>query len=158
MVTKNLEYGCFVTGYDVRYIITSLGRLYSNVSDRWLNPNVDSSGYIQYRLTRNGKARSVLAHRLVAQHFIDNPFDLETVNHIDGNKLNNKVNNLEWMSVADNIKHGQQIDGELINPEGTLVKFKGVAEFARLNNLDPSHVSKLLRGEANTCKGWTRNG
>lgn len=57
-------------------------------------------------LWKNGKGKDFLVARLVAITFLGKPKDGETVNHKDGNRLNNKIENLEWLSLADNIRHG----------------------------------------------------
>lgn len=67
---------------------------------------LDESQYIQYRLYyAPKKAKAVYAHRLVAEAFLPNPKGLEVVNHIDGNKENNSVANLEWVTASENAKH-----------------------------------------------------
>ena len=70
----------------------------------------DGSGYLQAVLRVNGKYVMFLVHRLVAKAFIPNPDNLEQVNHIDENKYNNDVNNLEWLSRLDNVRYGTGID------------------------------------------------
>lgn len=70
----------------------------------------DGSGYLQAVLRMNGKYVHFLIHRLVAKAFIPNPNNLEQVNHIDENKHNNDVNNLEWLSRLDNTRYGTGID------------------------------------------------
>lgn len=60
-----------------------------------------------YDNNRNGKIKSI--HRLVAETFLDNPNDYPVINHKDGNKLNNNVNNLEWCTVSHNVKHAYSI-------------------------------------------------
>jgi len=62
-------------------------------------------GYEGVWLTKNGKARQKLVHRLVAKAFISNPQAKPQVNHKDGNKLNNYFNNLEWVTCKENINH-----------------------------------------------------
>lgn len=70
-----------------------------------VHPRINNSGYARVSLRKDGKSKEFLVHRLVALAFIENPKNLATVNHIDGNKLNNSVENLEWLSLSDNIKH-----------------------------------------------------
>ena len=70
-----------------------------------LKQSYASKGYKQVCLNVEGKTTTFRVHRLVAMAFLENPKDLETVNHIDGNKENNHVSNLEWCSVADNLRH-----------------------------------------------------
>lgn len=61
--------------------------------------------YASYRLRKNGNNKTLKAHRLVAQAFIENPLKRKFVNHKDGNKLNNHVSNLEWCSHLENMCH-----------------------------------------------------
>lgn len=63
-------------------------------------------GYPAVNLMERGERKRWLVHRLVAEAFIPNDTNKETVNHKDGNKRNNHISNLEWMSVEDNLKHG----------------------------------------------------
>lgn len=72
---------------------------------KMLKQSYASKGYKQVCLNDNGRTTTFRVHRLVAMMFIENPDNLETVNHIDGNKENNHVSNLEWCSVADNLRH-----------------------------------------------------
>ena len=65
-------------------------------------------GYCQVTLTKNGKSVKKLVHVLVAQAFIPNYENKKTVNHIDGNKQNNTVNNLEWNTQRENIIHAYE--------------------------------------------------
>lgn len=68
-----------------------------------------NNGYLMVDLRRNGKAYHKRVHILVAQHFIPNPDNLPQVNHKDGNKQNPDVNNLEWSTCSDNVKHAIRI-------------------------------------------------
>jgi len=63
------------------------------------------AGYILTNLTRKGKTTKIAVHRLVAKSFILNPYNKKTVNHKDGNKANNRVTNLEWATLSENIQH-----------------------------------------------------
>ena len=76
-----------------------------NRKGKVLKPNVDGYGYEAVTLSKNGKRKTYLVHRLVAMAFIDNPLQKETVNHIDGNKLNNSVENLEWATQKEQRAH-----------------------------------------------------
>ena len=66
----------------------------------------DSTGYLQFSYRNNGKRYYKRVHRIVAETFIPNPLDLPQVNHKDGNKLNNCVDNLEWCNNSQNTQHG----------------------------------------------------
>lgn len=70
-----------------------------------LKQEVNKYGYCKVLLLNNNKRLSASVHRLVAQAFIPNPSNLPQVNHIDGNKLNNHTDNLEWCTPKDNVRH-----------------------------------------------------
>ena len=70
-----------------------------------LKPQLNSNGYYRIYLSKNGKVTKKYIHRLVAKMFIPNPNDLPQVNHKDGNKLNNRAENLEWVTPKENIQH-----------------------------------------------------
>lgn len=67
--------------------------------------SLTKDGYVKVRLSRNGNDKTVRVHRLVAEAFIPNPLKKETVNHIDGNKQNNNVDNLEWADRSEQMYH-----------------------------------------------------
>jgi hypothetical protein len=88
-----------------QYAITEDGKVFSIKRGIYLKTRVDRYGYEIVTLWDRGKQLTRKVHRLVAQAYIENLFDLPTVNHIDGNKLNNAAGNLEWASVRDNHSH-----------------------------------------------------
>ena len=92
------------------YWINEQGEVFNETSQRWLQGSIGEHGYKYYRLSKNNKKKMFYAHRLVAEAYIDNPLNLPVVNHIDGNKLNNSIDNLEWASYSDNTKewHNKQ--------------------------------------------------
>ena len=63
------------------------------------------NGYFALNLIKEGKSKTKYIHRLVAETFIDNPNSKDEVNHKDGNKLNNRIDNLEWVTRAENMQH-----------------------------------------------------
>lgn len=107
-----------IEGYDGKYQISSLGRLRSTYfldaygvkryRIYYIKWSEITKGYLGTRLCLNGKMiDSVKAHRLVAEAFIPNPEGLPQVNHIDGNKKNNRVDNLEWCDNQHNAMHAK---------------------------------------------------
>lgn len=87
------------------YLIDEDGNVFNQQTNKVLKGSIGENGYRYYRLSKNGKKKMFYAHRLVAEAFIDNPENYPVVNHKDGNKLNNNVSNLEWVSYSDNTKH-----------------------------------------------------
>jgi hypothetical protein len=87
------------------YLIYSDGRIYSEKTKRFIKQQVCNSGYYQVVLRVNNKSVGYFIHRLVAKHFIENIENKPVVNHKDGNKLNNCVDNLEWVTYSENSKH-----------------------------------------------------
>lgn len=84
------------------FSVTAEGIVYSRFG-KVLKPRLSNAGYARVVYYQDGKHISVLIHRLVAETFLDKTD--EFVNHKDGNKLNNAVNNLEWCSRSHNVKH-----------------------------------------------------
>lgn len=91
------------------YQINEFGEIYNSVTKKWLQGSIGENGYKYYRLSKNGIKKMFYAHRLVAEYYLDNPEKYPVVNHLDGNKLNNHINNLEWTTYSDNTEHWHNI-------------------------------------------------
>lgn len=118
-----------IKGYEGKYIISNYGEIISlprykqNKSKlqyvepkeilRYVNPK---NGYVYVQLWNNAKYKNIRLHRLVAQTFIPNLENKPQINHIDGNKQNNKADNLEWCTQSENSKHAYRIG--LAKPRG----------------------------------------
>jgi hypothetical protein len=89
---------------ETNYSISETGEVKNDVSGRLLNPSIQQ-GYCHVGLTIDGKIRRFRVHRLVAIAFIENPENKPYVNHIDGCRSNNSVENLEWCTPAENTQH-----------------------------------------------------
>lgn len=98
---------------DRDYLIYNDGRIFSKKNNRFLSGKIDNVGYRLYALaitdeltvSKRRKSKMVYAHRLVAEYFIPNPNNYPYVHHKDGNKLNNCVFNLEWVSPKQNAQY-----------------------------------------------------
>lgn len=179
---EELEEWRFIIGHEGQYQVSNKGRIRSidrefirsngrvmKLKSKIMKLNITSEGYVGITLHLKGKNKSYRVHRLVAQAFISNKENKETVNHKDCNKQNNKVSNLEWNSVLENVRHARannlypskvpnnRLEGEVLSPFRQLFYFKGLNEFCELMNLHASNFSKVLRGKRQSCKGWIKN-
>lgn len=92
------------------YTIYDTGEVFNENTGKKLEGKIRLNGYRVYSLSKNNKKQDFYAHRLVAEYFINNPNNLPVVNHKDGNKLNNSIENLEWVSYSDNALHAYKED------------------------------------------------
>lgn len=106
----------YIDGNLTSYQISDTGMVYNTATGRYLSGSHDKRGYQVVSIYCNHKLYSVKVHRLVAIAFIPNPENKPTVNHLDGNKDNNCVDNLEWATHKENITHA--IDTGLRNTSG----------------------------------------
>ena len=137
------------------YGVTKWGRVWSIRRKIWMKPCIDN-GYERLCLRDDaGDVQTPWVHRLVALAYIANPRNLATVNHRDKNRQNNNVANLEWMSNAENIEHGQSGSYFFIK-EGKQVEVNNLSKFCRDNNLSQGNMSSVLSGARNSHKGYTK--
>lgn len=93
-----------IVGYE-GYAVTNDGRVFNCKTNRRLKVDVSNRGYYRITVCKDNKPKKFSIHRLVAELFIPNPNNYETVNHINGDKSDNHVGNLEWMSQVQNQEH-----------------------------------------------------
>jgi len=87
------------------YYVTTLGRVWSSKSDRFLRPSVSSNGYLVVSLSHVGRRQSFTVHGLVVRAFLGPKPPSMEVNHRDGNRINNRLDNLEYVTRRYNIRH-----------------------------------------------------
>ena len=90
---------------DNNYLVSNWGRVFSVRKMKVLTPKHNHDGYLRIQLWSHRKSCFIAIHRLIAEAFIPNPDGKKTVNHKDGNKQNNRVENLEWATQQENIQH-----------------------------------------------------
>lgn len=100
----------WVVGYEGLYMVSDQGRVMSvpkatKPDGVVLSQQLGKNGYLTVHLCKNGKHRRVSVHRIVASAFIENPHGKSDVNHKNGDKQNNALNNLEWVTRSENVKH-----------------------------------------------------
>ena len=94
-----------VKGYEAYYAVSNIGRVSSLRQGRIMTPTDNVHGYMIVSFRVNGHRKNQYVHRLVAEHFIENPKNHKYVNHIDYDVKNNRADNLEWCTQQENIKH-----------------------------------------------------
>ena len=90
------------------YSVSNFGNIKNNITGKVLKLRINKTGHLTVNVKPNGryeKSKTFKLHREIAIAFIPNPNNLPIINHKDGNKLNNDINNLEWSSVSYNMKH-----------------------------------------------------
>ena len=173
-----------IEGYEGKYEISSLGRVRSlfdkNGKKRILilKPRISKNGYLYLNLWQNSKGRAKKIHRMVAETFIPNPENKETVNHKNCVKTDNRVENLEWTTWKENSQHAA-LNGRLRDEHGinnpmygkhgkdcpfskTVFQFSLDGKFIRewenvkiaSQTLKISHIDSCARGERKTAGGF----
>lgn len=118
-----------ISGHEGRYAVTNDGRVWSYVSNRWLSAPLNNWGYPKVCLHGLGKRRTVAVHRLVAETFLKKTQYCTEVNHIDGDKTNNNLHNLEWVTRSQNTKHAWE-NGLQSNNRGIFAAQKSRRKFS----------------------------
>lgn len=91
---------------NTNYVAFTDGRIYSKRMKKFLTPKINYDGYHRIQIWKNNKCKMIQWHKVIAETFIPKPSEKHNVvNHKDGNKTNNNVNNLEWVTQKDNIAH-----------------------------------------------------
>jgi hypothetical protein len=103
-----------IAGYERLYEVSNFGnvRRIFRYGKRWVHTckqKLTKDGYRESTLVKDNNPKCVRTHRLVAAAFCENPHNKNEVNHIDGNKLNNRADNLEWCTSSENQKHAYKI-------------------------------------------------
>lgn len=119
---------------------------YRNKKEKILNPDTVKGGYLRVVLyDDNLSKKKYMVHRLVAEHFIPNPKNKPQVNHLDGDKTNNRLNNLEWVTASENQMHAFRIG--LSKPK------KGInSHFAKLTKEEVLDIRKQYQPHVFTAK------
>jgi hypothetical protein len=105
-----------IENYEGKYQISTKGRIRNIKKGNFLTPSPDTKGYTRVNLWGCGGYKTKKVHRLVSLAFIDNPENKEQVNHKNGVKSDNRLENLEWNTSNENIQHGY--DNDLISSKG----------------------------------------
>ena len=179
-----------IYGYEGRYQISNLGRIkllahtrkrnggIVNVKGKIMKQSITNGGYMKIVLFRNNKKVNLYTHRLVAIHFLENRENKREVNHLDANKKNNNVLNLEWSTTKENSAHAwkngliKKVTGmdsllygkrgaksplskkvKQITPFGEIIKWDSITEASNKIGVSISSLSGCLKGRQKTSAG-----
>ena len=157
-----------VEGYEGKYQVSNLGRVKSlnfrnTNTSKIMSLNDNGYGYLVVSLRKDGKRESKYVHRLVAQAFIENKENKPQVNHIDEDKRNNCVDNLEWVTGSENINHGTRNIRDGLNKKtgviginissGYIIGFNSFKE-SKDFSFNPRCISHCVSGRNKTHKGF----
>lgn len=158
-----------IEGYEGLYQVSNLGRVKRlkgkyRKSERILKQGINKQGYLLVCLCKDNTHKMGRVHRLVAQAFIPNSENKPQVNHIDEDKTNNNVDNIEWMTAKENNNHGSRNVRSAIS-KGTKIKaidiatgecneYYSIHECARELGLSHSNILKYLKGKLRHVGGY----
>ena len=149
--------------YEGHYQVSNFGKVKSIKfgKEKILKLNKDKDGYLQVTLCKNNIKKVYKVHRLVAEAFLDNPYNLSQVNHKDEDKTNNNVDNLEWCDRLYNVRYGTGIERRSkkrskpvlqYDLNGNLIKVWISVNDAGRNGFNQGNVADCCRGERKTHK------
>lgn len=150
--------------------VKSLSRLIKNSNNRItkekiLKATYDKDKYLSIGLSKEGKTKTFKVHRLVAEAFIPNKENKRTVNHINGNKEDNRVDNLEWSTDREQMVHCKEVLGwnphhtknrkrrKIMRSDGKI--YNSIKEAGIENNLFPSNITMCCQGKVKTIGGYS---
>ena len=113
------------------YKVTKDGEVYSKYRSKWMSKHTDRKGYYYFSLWIDGRTKLMKAHRLVALAFIPNPDEKPFIHHKDGNRKNNNISNLEWVTPSENVLGGFKNGRKAWNKDIKSVKNMTLMNLAR---------------------------
>lgn len=137
------------------YTIYSNGTIFSNKSNKFLKQQQDSRGYMRVGLTINGQAKTYKVHRLIADAFLPKENNKPQVNHKNGIKTNNRLENLEWCDSSHNMKHAYDNGlktshhNKVVLDTQTGVFYSSATELANLIGMNRATLISRLNGHRN---------
>ena len=156
-----------VVGFE-KYEVSNLGKVRNIKSGKILKPHLRRDGYLVHGLWKNNKKKNLYLHRIIATAFIDNPEAKPQVNHIDENKTNNDLSNLEWCTIRENINHGTRTNRvaekrskkvvQLDLDDNVLNVFKSMRQAGRETGIDASSIAKCCNGKLKSSGGYKWRG
>lgn len=140
-----------IKNYEGLYAITEDGQVWSYKNKIFLKPFDNGKGYLKVDLCKDGKEQFWYIHRLVAEAYIPNPNNYETVDHINNNSKDNRVDNLQWMTRGNNARKAISKPVYCIELEKVFPSQKAAAKEL---GLDQGNISKVCRGVIHKTGGY----
>lgn len=150
-----------IEGTAGNYEVSSYGRLWSNISHRELRTYINSDGYVMATFPISGVKKRRMMHRIVANAFIPNTEGKPQINHIDANRTNNHVENLEWCTPSENTRHSFKLgiskgtphhEKPVVRSDGKL--YNSMSDAARDLNVPYSYIRDVCNGTQKTTRGY----
>ena len=146
-----------VDRYDSKYSVSNFGNVISHIGKNKELVKLNTiNGYLFVRLSKNGKAYTELIHRLVAEHFLDNSNSLPHVDHIDFNKQNNNVQNLQWISIKENNRRSKskKVIQKSICGQVKIQVWEGLGHIQEALGFNKANIQKCCKGKKPTMYGF----
>lgn len=166
--TKGFERN--IKGFEGLYTVNALGKIYSARNDKYLVASQDRFGYLKVNLSKDGKFSQMKVHKIVAETFLGERPNGAQINHIDEDKTNNCVWNLEYVTPSDNINHGKRnekvadslransmfrIPIKRCDLQGNILEeYASISEASRQTGIAQSNISRSLTGKRKTAGGF----
>lgn len=140
---------------EFEYTLSNEGIL-KNKLNKIIKPQINKNGYCVVNLYKNNKRKAFYLHKLVAKYFLKNYDENKTINHIDGNKLNNNVSNLECITYSENLKHSYDYLKRPVNKSSGYKKVKiyknekficesrSIDNASRISNVSSTQIRRLI--------------
>lgn len=162
-----------IKGYEGLYQISNLGNVKSlskqiirsngkkqTFKEKKLKPGLSKNGYLSVSLFKNGKGKTYMIHRLVAETFIENINNYKCINHKDENKQNNIVNNLEWCTYEYNNQYNDKMKHRRINvlqytKDNKLIKkWDGLINVEKELGISRNNITSVCKGKRRYAGGY----
>lgn len=169
-----------IGGYEGMYQVSSFGRVKSlerksqntkrHIKEHFIKQFDDTNGYLRFSMFKNKKKVTLSIHRIVAETFIPNPNNYPCVNHKDGNKQNNCIENLEWCTYKYNTEHAWKTGLAKPKYNGYGVRAERIIQYnlenipiaiymscrmaSKINNISYKNISECVRGKSKTAGGY----